>query len=87
MQPNQANIAAMGQTARASATIQGTKPGGPLGVLAELTPTAEVSNQTAQQAVTNPGGTPGTGAGVGPQNIASGQATGLIAGQMMNRRL
>lgn len=87
MQPNQANIAAMGQTARAAATLQGTKTGGPLGVLSAATPTAEVSNQTAQQAVTNPVGNLGTGVGVGTQNIASGQATGLIAGQMLNRRL
>ena len=81
MQPNQANIAAMGQTARASATLQGAKTGGPLGVVPQATPPAEVGGPNAQQATANPGANPNL------QGMASGQATGLIAGQMMTRRL
>ena len=85
MQPNQANIAAMGQTARASATLQGAKTGGPLGVVPQMGQTAEAGGQNAQQATANPGANPGANTNL--QGMASGQATGLIAGQMMNRRL
>jgi hypothetical protein len=83
MQPNQANLAAVGQTARASATLQGNKPGGPLGVLAQTyegsaNAMADAGKQAAQQASTNKAG--GRGA-------AAGQTTGLIAGQMTTRRI
>jgi hypothetical protein len=86
MQPNQANIASMGQTARASATLQGNKPGGPLGVLAQTNEgsadaRANAGLQAAQQAATNTAGGPGA------TGIAAGQTTGLIAGQMMTRRI
>lgn len=90
MQPNQANIAAMGQTARASASLQGSKPAGPLGVVSQPGDNAIESQvnaglQAAKMAGANIGA--GPGATINATGVASGQTTGLISGQMMNRRI
>lgn len=96
MQPNEANIQAMGQTARATSMTQGNKPQGPLGVVPDALPGSgniEQKNATQLTAASN-AATNGAKAGPGPSaasplGITSGQTsgTGLIAGQMMSRRI
>jgi hypothetical protein len=95
MQPNEANIKSMAQTAKSTATTQGSKPQGPLGVAVEATPGLNTPNQknatqltAASNLATNAAkGGPATSAG--SYGVTTGQAsnTGLISGQMMSRRI
>ena len=92
MQPNEANIKSMGQTARMSSTTQGNKPQGPLGIAVEATPGLNTPNQKNATQLTAASNLATNAAKGGPTtNTGSygGQAsnTGLISGQMMSRRI
>lgn len=95
MQPNEATIQSMGQTARAMSTMQGTKPQGPLGVAIDVTPVSgNLEQKNANQltgavnAASN-GAKGGPTTNTGPYGVTTGQTsnTGLISGQMMSRRI
>ena len=95
MQPNEANIKSMGQTARMSSATQGSKPQGPLGVAVEATPGLSTPNQKnatqlagAVNAASNEAKN-GPATRAGSYGVTTGQTpnTGLISGQMMSRRI
>ena len=94
MQPNEANIKSMGQTARMSSATQGSKPQGPLGVAVDVTPVSgTVKEKIATQLtgavnVASNGAKGGPTTNTGPYGVTTGQTsnTGLISGQMMSRR-
>jgi hypothetical protein len=95
MQPNEANIKSMGQTARMSSVTQGSKAQGPLGVAAEATPasnTLDQKNATQLTAAVNAASNEaknGSATRAGSYGVTTGQPsnTGLISGQMMSRRI
>jgi hypothetical protein len=97
MQPNEANIQAMGQTARMTSATQGNKPQGPLGIVPDATPgMVSVEQKNAKQttdassAATNASKAgPATTQVSGNLGTTTGAAsgTGLISGQMMSRRI
>jgi hypothetical protein len=95
MQPNEANIKSMGQTARMSSATQGSKPQGPLGVAAEATPASNTLDQKNATQLTAASNLATSAAKNGPAisansyGVTTGQTpnTGLISGQMMSRRI
>jgi len=95
MQPNEANIKSMGQTARMSSATQGSKTQGPLGVAVDVTPVSGTVEQKNATQLTGAVNAASNGAKGGPTTsansygVTTGQTpnTGLISGQMMSRRI